>query len=82
MCALSAVLRSKPQWWIKHMDPDIRARWMAEAAGAAVPYGDIPLLEDEVRYVLDELAHYAALRDPATGIEVRLINTVLLYAIS
>ena len=72
MCALSAVLRSKPQWWTKYTDPVIRARWKSEAVGAPVPYGDIPLKEDEVDYVLDELAHYAALRDPVTGIEVRL----------
>ncbi|VDB98723.1 unnamed protein product [Peniophora sp. CBMAI 1063] len=69
MCALSAVLRSKPQWWTKYTDPDIRARWKSEAVGAPVPYGKIPLKEEEVEYVLDELTHYAAMRDPVTGIE-------------
>ena len=71
MCALSAVLRSKPEWWTKYTDPAIRARWKSEAVGAPVPYGDIPLTEDEVEYVLDELEHYAAWRDPEMGIEVR-----------
>ena len=71
MCALSAVLRSKPEWWTKYIDSVIRARWKAEAVGAPVPYGTIPLTEDEGEYVLDELAHYAATRDPVTGVEVR-----------
>lgn len=74
MCALSAVLRSKPQWWTKYTDTDIRARWKSEAVGAPVPYGDISLKEEEVGYVRDELAHYAAMRDPVTGIEVRLVS--------
>ena len=74
MCALSAVLRSKPEWWTKYTDPDIRSRWKAEAVGAPVPYGEIPLKEDEVEYVLDELAHYAKARDPVTGVEVRCIH--------
>ncbi|KZV69678.1 hypothetical protein PENSPDRAFT_753199 [Peniophora sp. CONT] len=72
MCALSAVLRSKPQWWTKYTDPVIRARWKSEAVGAPVPYGEIPLKEDEVDYVLDELAHYAAMRDPVTGVEASI----------
>ncbi|KZV69672.1 hypothetical protein PENSPDRAFT_608397 [Peniophora sp. CONT] len=76
MCALSAVLRSKPQWWIKYTCPDIRARWKSEAVGAPVPYGDIPLNEDEVDYVLDELAHYAAMRDPATGVEASIATRI------
>lgn len=71
MCALSAVLRSKPQWWTKYIDPTIRARWKAEAVGAPVPYGNILLKEDEVEFVLEELAHYDATRDPVTGVEVR-----------
>ena len=72
MCALSAVLRTKPQWWTKYTDSDIRARWKTEAVGAPVPYGDIHLKDDEVEYVLDELAHFAAQRDPITGVEVCL----------
>ena len=69
MCALSATLRSKPKWWTKYTDPEIRARWKQEAAGATPPFGDIPLKEEEVDYVLDELSHFAALRDTNTGIE-------------
>ncbi|VDB86904.1 unnamed protein product [Peniophora sp. CBMAI 1063] len=72
MCALSAVLRSKPEWWTKFTDSTIRSRWKSEAIGAPVPYGEISLKKDEVEYVLDELAHYAALRDPTTGIEVSI----------
>lgn len=70
MCALSATIRSKPSWWIKYQDPAIRAKWKAEAVGAAAPYGDIPLREDEVDYVLDELAWHEIRRDEDTGIEV------------
>ena len=33
------------------------------------PFGDISLKEEEVDYVLDELSHFAALRDTNTGIE-------------
>jgi hypothetical protein len=72
MCALSAVLRAKPDWWTKFKDPEIRARWKTEAVGAPAPVGDFTLAEDEVDYVLDELTHYAALRDAETGIEVRV----------
>ena len=69
MCALSATLRSKPKWWTKYTDPEIRARWKQEAVSATPPFGDIPLKEEEVEYVLDELFHFAALRDINTGIE-------------
>ena len=69
MCALSATLRSKPKWWTKYTDSEIRARWKQEAVGATPPFGDISFKEEEVDYVLDELSHFAALRDTNTGIE-------------
>lgn len=69
MCALSATLRSKPEWWRKYTDPDIRARWVKEALEQG-------LNQKQVDYVLAELAGYAALRDTATGIEVSNWSTV------
>ena len=63
------MLRSKPKWWTKYTDPEIRARWKQEAVGATPPFGDISLKEEEVDYVFDELSHFAALRDTNTGIE-------------
>lgn len=31
MVSLSASIRTKPEWWIKRNDPEIRAKWKAEA---------------------------------------------------
>ncbi|GJE86998.1 DUF4246 domain-containing protein [Phanerochaete sordida] len=76
MYALSATIRAKPSWWTKAQDPEIRARWRSEAIGAPVPHGNIPLTEDEVDYVLDELAWYAAQRDAATGIEASIFPRI------
>ena len=69
--ALSAAIRSKPNWWTKAQDPAIVAKWKLEAVGTPVPFGNIRLDENEVQYMLDELSWYATLRDEATGIEVR-----------
>lgn len=65
MCALSAALRAKPEWWRKCTDPDIRARWTQEALEQ-----DEDMPPEQVNYVLDELAGYSSLRDEKTGIEV------------
>ncbi|MBM7439343.1 hypothetical protein JOC24_002765 [Streptomyces sp. HB132] len=50
-------------------DADIAARWTQEAVAQG-------LSEAQVRYVLAELAHYAALRDGRTGIEVSAVDGV------
>ena len=31
MCALSASIRRKPDWWTKRLQPEIRAKWRKEA---------------------------------------------------
>ncbi|WP_078967931.1 MULTISPECIES: DUF4246 domain-containing protein [unclassified Streptomyces] len=69
MMRCSALIRSKPEWFDKMNDPDIVARWTREAI-------DQGLTEAQVRYVLAELAHYAALRDGRTGIEVSAVDGV------
>ena len=74
MIALSATIRAKPNWWTKCQDPIICAKWKDEAVGAPAPFGEIPLNETEVQYVLDELLWYAKQRDPTTGIEVRQLS--------
>ncbi|MFD5324946.1 DUF4246 domain-containing protein [Streptomyces sp. NPDC127092] len=65
----SAHIRAKPGWFDKMNDADIVARWTREAL-------DQGLSEAQVRYVLDELAHYAALRDGRTGVEVSAVDGV------
>ena len=69
MTRCSAAIRSKPGWSAKMNDPAIAARWAREA----VEQG---LTEAQAAYVLAELAHYAALRDERTGIEVSAVDGV------
>jgi hypothetical protein len=69
MMQCSAHIRAKPGWFDKMKDADIVARWTQEA----VVQG---LTEAQVRYVLAELVHYAALRDGRTGIEVSAVDGV------
>ncbi|MFB7343763.1 DUF4246 domain-containing protein [Streptomyces hydrogenans] len=69
MTQLSASIREKEGWAEKRNDAEIAARWAREA----VEQG---LTEAQVRYVLDELAHYAALRDARTGAEVSGVDGV------
>ncbi|MEV5987520.1 DUF4246 domain-containing protein [Streptomyces sp. NPDC052051] len=70
MMECSAHIRAKPGWFEKMNDADIVARWTQEAIAQG-------LTEAQVRYVLAELAHYAALRDPRTGVEVSAVDGVL-----
>ncbi|MFJ7961004.1 DUF4246 domain-containing protein [Streptomyces sp. NPDC096319] len=69
MTQCSAQIRAKPRWFEKRDDAGIVARWTREAIAQG-------LTEAQVRYVRDELAHYAALRDDRTGIEVSAVDGV------
>ncbi|MEV8313491.1 DUF4246 domain-containing protein [Streptomyces sp. NPDC059900] len=69
MMECSAAIREKPSWFIKMNDPEIAARWAREASAQGMTHA-------QVRYVLDELAHYAGLRDEHTGIEVSGVDGV------
>ncbi|MFJ4870079.1 DUF4246 domain-containing protein [Streptomyces sp. NPDC088757] len=69
MMRCSAHIRAKPGWFDKRNDADVVARWTREAVAQG-------LTEAQVRYVLDELAHYAALRDERTGVEVSGVDGV------
>lgn len=69
MMQCSAHIRAKSGWFDKMNDADIVARWTNEAVAQG-------LTEAQVRYVLAELAHYAALRDGETGIEVSAVDGV------
>ncbi|MEU5647388.1 DUF4246 domain-containing protein [Streptomyces milbemycinicus] len=69
MMQCSAHIRAKPGWFDKMNDADIVARWTQEAVAQG-------LTEAQVRYVLAELQHYAALRDRRTGIEVSAVDGV------
>ncbi|MEU6709769.1 DUF4246 domain-containing protein [Streptomyces wuyuanensis] len=69
MMQCSSHIRSKPGWFDKMNDADVVARWAQEAAAQG-------LTEAQVRYVLAELVHYAALRDGRSGIEVSAVDGV------
>jgi len=69
MMQCSAHIRAKPGWFDKMNDAGIVAKWTQEAVAQG-------LTEAQARYVLDELAHYAALRDGRTGIEVSAVDGV------
>ncbi|GAA4547754.1 hypothetical protein GCM10023097_30340 [Streptomyces collinus] len=69
MMQCSAHIRAKPEWFDKMNDAGIVARWTQEAIAQG-------LTEAQVRYVLDELAHYAALRDGRTGVQVSAVDGV------
>lgn len=69
MTRCSSHIRSKPGWFDKMNDAGIVARWTREAVAQG-------LTEAQVHYVLAELAHYAALRDVRTGIEVSAVDGV------
>ncbi|WP_093868242.1 DUF4246 domain-containing protein [Streptomyces sp. KS_5] len=69
MMQCSAQIRAKPGWFDKMNDAGVVARWTREA----VEQG---LTEAQVRYVLAELAHYAALRDERSGVEVSAVDGV------
>ncbi|QNP61497.1 DUF4246 domain-containing protein [Streptomyces genisteinicus] len=69
MMRCSALIRSKPRWFDKMHDDGITARWTEEALAQG-------LTEAQVRYVIAELAHYAALRDARTGVEVSAVDGV------
>ncbi|WP_327371483.1 DUF4246 domain-containing protein [Streptomyces sp. NBC_01217] len=69
MMQCSSHIRAKSGWFDKMNDADIVARWMQEAVAQG-------LTEAQVRYVLAELLHYAALRDGRTGVEVSAVDGV------
>ncbi|WP_190092771.1 DUF4246 domain-containing protein [Streptomyces melanogenes] len=69
MMQCSSHIRAKPDWFDKMNDADIVARWTQEAVAQG-------LTEAQIRYVLAELVHYAALRDGRTGIEVSAVDGV------
>ncbi|GAA1535829.1 hypothetical protein GCM10009730_51270 [Streptomyces albidochromogenes] len=69
MMQCSSHLRAKPAWFDKMNDADVTARWTQEAMAQG-------MTEAQVRYVLAELEHYAALRDARTGVEVSAVDGV------
>ncbi|MEU3302209.1 DUF4246 domain-containing protein [Streptomyces sp. NPDC006678] len=69
MMQCSSHIRAKPGWFNKMNDADVVARWTREAVAQG-------LTEAQVRYVLAELVHYAALRDERSGIEVSAVDGV------
>ncbi|KAH9926103.1 uncharacterized protein B0H18DRAFT_1119008 [Fomitopsis serialis] len=70
MCALSASIRERPQWYVKYRDADIRRKWAVQACEQEKDvHVSQRLTENMINYVMGELQAYDTLRDPATGIE-------------
>ncbi|MFI7005071.1 DUF4246 domain-containing protein [Streptomyces sp. NPDC050145] len=69
MMRCSAHIRAKARWFEKIRDAGVVARWTEEALAQG-------LTRAQVDHVLAELAHYAALRDERTGIEVSGVDGV------
>ncbi|KAG8999827.1 hypothetical protein FRB90_011942 [Tulasnella sp. 427] len=67
MGELSYALRTKPEWWKKYKNPEIRTKWEKEALDHEIQGGR--LTEAEVKYTLDELQGYEKMRDETTGIQ-------------
>ncbi|KAJ1860159.1 hypothetical protein LPJ73_001501 [Coemansia sp. RSA 2703] len=66
---MSGVLRTKQNWMEKLNDSDIRGRWEAEAKEQG-------LTDAEIAYVFDELAYYATLHTPGSGIMMSAVEQV------
>ncbi|KAJ1965448.1 hypothetical protein GGI12_000785, partial [Dipsacomyces acuminosporus] len=60
---LSSAIRDKSQWFEKMSDPEVHQRWTNEAKAQS-------LTDKEIAYVFDELAYYASLRVPGSGVEL------------
>lgn len=63
----SNAIREKDLWWTKYKNPVIAARWKRE-----LQEGDIPLTEDQIRFIFQELEWYADLRQQQLdkGVEI------------
>src|SRR5438552_1534087 len=59
--ALSATIRNKPDWQVKRLNPTIVAKWRQEAIAQHVTPA-------QFKFVIDELAYYAKLRDGTTEV--------------
>ncbi|KAJ6473262.1 hypothetical protein C8R45DRAFT_1163941 [Mycena sanguinolenta] len=70
MYALSWAIRSKPEWQRKSSDPAMVQKWREEALDQQEGLKlEQKLTPNMVNYVLTELAGYARLSDPVTGIQ-------------
>lgn len=83
MSKYSALLRRKSQWWAKYRDEDTRIEWRKLAKLPCVSVvktpsssAEVELSEQQVEYVIDELAGYAALRDEANRCQVSCFERI------
>jgi len=82
MCRLSAELRSHEGWWKDRLDTRIQEEWCRLHVGRVrtveTPSGpkDIALNIEQVKYVIDELAGYSALRDEDNNCQVSCFERV------
>jgi Protein of unknown function (DUF4246) len=64
---LSATIRTKPDWHLKRLDPEIVARWQREAVSQHITPA-------QFNFVMDELAYYDKLR--SESMEVAAVDGV------
>ncbi|KAJ3575249.1 hypothetical protein NP233_g1217 [Leucocoprinus birnbaumii] len=83
MCNYSALLRKQPEWWTKYRDETVRHEWRQLARLPSVSIvrtpsstAEVELSEEQVEYVIDELAGYAALRDEANQCQVSCFERI------
>ncbi|KAH9839182.1 uncharacterized protein C8Q71DRAFT_795498 [Rhodofomes roseus] len=71
MCALSAAIRDKPEWYNKFRNEAIRANWKEEIQEQqeVLIHRSQQLTDNMINYIFEELEAYVSLRDPDTGIQ-------------
>ncbi|KAF5384857.1 hypothetical protein D9615_001043 [Tricholomella constricta] len=82
MSEYSAELRRIPEWWKLYQDPNTRNEWYDLARervwNIRTPSTsvEVKLSKAQIEYILDELAGYAALRDPDTECQVSCFERI------
>ncbi|KAG5638016.1 hypothetical protein H0H81_002217 [Sphagnurus paluster] len=76
------IRRTAPQWWLRYPEHAFREEWaqLARERVWEIPTPSkivhITLTERQITYILDELAGYAALREPDSGCEVSCFERI------
>ncbi|KAF9011092.1 hypothetical protein BDQ17DRAFT_1345457 [Cyathus striatus] len=82
MSMFSAEIRRKPEWWTSFQDQRIRLEWDNAAferlwkVRTPSSVTEVQLSQEQIHYVLDELAGYAALRDEANRCQVSCFERI------
>ncbi|PPQ74419.1 hypothetical protein CVT24_001048 [Panaeolus cyanescens] len=82
MCQFSASIRSTEKWWIEFRDDKFRDHWLMYAKNrpwiihTASGRAEVLLSDKQIKYILDELEGYAALRNDAWGCQVSCFERI------